>query len=110
MTKKNDDKKIGGIKSTTHAKGVESTEAVSGVSGVKATSAVGGVRGAAGIDRRKTTRLMSLAEREQLLRIVDEEAAKLFGQSDGKKTVQSAVKMAIDAGLLTEDDPAKKKK
>jgi hypothetical protein len=50
---------------------------------------------------------MSLEEREQLFKMVQEEADRLFGQtglSDSRKRhVTEAVRMAIDAGLIPED-------
>ena len=113
MTKKIGDKKVTGVKSTKETSGVEGTEAVSGVADIKATAGVGGVRrtGTVGV---RTTRTMTLAEREELLKLVNEEADKLF--ADGalpqsrRKAVESAVKMAIDAGLLPEDESGKKKR
>lgn len=104
MSKNSDDKKIKGVGSTSKAKGVESTEAVGEVGGVKATSAVSGVRRAGAVDGTRLTRNMTLAEREELFRMIDQEADKLFSASGltpaKRKVVESAVKMAIDAGLL----------
>lgn len=113
MGKGSGDGKIGGIKSaavkpTETTKEVAQTESVSEVgevSGVRATSAVGGTKGATGAGgRRRPTRTMTLEEREQLFKMVNEEAEKIFGQtgmSDSRKrSVTEAVKMAIDAGLM----------
>jgi hypothetical protein len=55
---------------------------------------------------------MSLAEREQLFQMVDQEAKKLFGDaisSEKRKLVEDAVKMAIDSGLVDEGAESGKK-
>lgn len=114
MTKKIGDKKIGGVQSTTSTSAVEGTEVVGGVAGVKATSGVGGVEGAGAVNRRRPTRTMSLAEREQLFQMINEEADKLFGEGGMSPTqrnvVKNAVRMAVDAGLVeTEETPTKKR-
>jgi hypothetical protein len=115
MGKGSGDGKISGIKSsavkpTDIAKQVAETESVSEVgevAGVQAASAVGGAGSAGAIGRRRPTRTMSLEEREQLFKMVQEEADRLFGQtglSDSRKRhVTEAVRMAIDAGLIPED-------
>ena len=112
MGKGSGDGKISGIKSsvvkpTDLAKEVAQTDSISEVgevSGVSAASAVGGAQGAGGVGRRRPTRTMSYEEREQLFKMVNEEAERIFGQtgmSDSRKrSVTEAVKMAIDAGLL----------
>jgi hypothetical protein len=119
MGKKPGDTKIGGIKSsivkpTDTAKEVAGAEAVSEVgevAGIKATSAVGGTKAAGAAGRRRATRTMTLQEREHLLQMVQEEAEKMFANSalsaERKKTVADAVKMAIDAGLIQEDEKKK---
>jgi len=116
MTKNIKDKKVTGVSSAGQAKSVEGTESVGGVGGIKATSAVGGVRGAGAVSGTRLTRNMTLAEREELFRMIDQEADKLFAESGmtpaKRKVVESAVKMAIDAGLISDDDSddAQKKK
>lgn len=114
MAKKDDDGKVGGVGATRRTAGIQQTEAVGEVSKVKATSGVAGVRGTKGVGAARGTRTMTLAEREALLRMVDEEADELFktsGLSAGKKeAVKAAVKMALDAGILPADDDKSGKK
>lgn len=107
MTKKIGKKgKIGEIKSAETASEVESTGAIGGIHKVKPTSAVGGVSGAGKIGKRGATRIMSAAEREELLRMIDQEAEKMFGNalpSEKRKAVVQAVKMAVDSGISAEE-------
>jgi len=114
MTKKIGDKKIGGVQSTTTTTGVEGTEVVGGVAGVKATSGVGSVDGAGTVNRRRPTRTMTLAEREQLFQMINEEAEKLFGEGEmspaQRNVVKNAVRMAVDAGLVDADEDSGKKR
>jgi hypothetical protein len=65
---------------------------------------------AAGI--RRPTRPMSAAERDHLLKLLHEEADKMFG-ADGlpkekKEKVEKAVQMAISSGLVDEEEIKKK--
>jgi len=111
---KNDDKKIGGVKGTKVTTAVEGTDLIGGVAGVKATTGIGGVKGAGGIDKRRPTRTMTLAEREQLFQMINEEAEKLFGNSPMSATernvVKNAVRMALDTGIIPDEDGDNKKK
>src|SRR5690606_6082665 len=115
MGKKSDDGKVGAVKRTTSTTNVQGADEVGSVSGVKPTSAAGGVRGAGAVGKRRATRIMSSAEREHLFRLINEEADKLFADStiseEKKQVLKSAVKMAVDAGIVTEEeeDSAKKK-
>lgn len=112
MSKDRGDKKITGVTSTKGTKTVEGTEQVGAVTGVKATTGIGATQGVGGIQKRGATRTMSLAEREHLFNMVDEEAKKLFGNTvspEKRKLVEDAVKMAIDSGLV-EDGAADNKK
>ncbi len=99
-------KKIGTVQSTERTTEVESTGAVSGVDAVKPTSGVGAVGKAQGIGKRGPTRIMSMAERAELMRLVEEEAEKMFpGASmnpERKRAVVEAVKMAVDSGIAPE--------
>lgn len=108
MTKKIGDKKIHGVKSTQETSGVKGAEVVGGVAGVKAATGVGGVKGAGAIRKRQSTRTMTVEEREELFKMINEEAEAMFGRSGmpqaQRELVQNAVKMAVDAGLLDEDD------
>jgi hypothetical protein len=112
MTKKIGDKKIGGIHSATETTAVEGTDIVGGVGGVKATSGVGGVGGIGAVNKRRSTRTMTLAEREQLFQMINEEADKLFGEGGmspaQQSVVKNAVRMAVDAGLVDEDETKKR--
>ena len=112
MADKKDDTKIGGVKSTKVTTGVESTEAVGTVGGVKATSSIGGVGRAGSIGKQRGTRTMSFEEREQLFKMINEEAEKMFKSSgmskDKQQMVAEAVKIAVDSGLLEEEQDDKK--
>ena len=101
--------KVGGIESSKKLQEVKKTEGVASVESIKATSGIGSVSSAGGIDaRRKATRVMSAAEREQLLRMVDDEAEKLFKSgalpSGNKELITQAVKMAVDSSIVLEGD------
>ncbi|MBX7137411.1 MAG: hypothetical protein K1X83_05455 [Oligoflexia bacterium] len=116
MTKKiGDKKKVGEVTSTNRATEVEGTQAVGNVQGIKPTSAIGGVTKAGGIGKRGATRSMTMAEREELLRLIEEEAEDMFGKSASnanKQKVVNAVKMAVDIGLMSAQeatDPKSKK-
>lgn len=106
-----DDKKIGKISGSSGPKDIERAESVKGIKEVAPASGVGRVTGAGPIGKNRPTRIMSLAEREELLRMIDQEADKLFegsGISSAKKRViAEAVKMAIDSGLVAEEDEGK---
>lgn len=115
MTKKIGDKKVGGVDITRQTGSVKETGTVSQVGSVKATSGVGGVGGVGAIGKRRPTRAMSLQEREELFRMIDEEAEKMLKNGllppEKRAAVQSAVKMAVDAGLVDDDsDDSDKKK
>ncbi len=110
MPKKIDEKKkIGGVDPTARTKEVAETEAVKGVQSIKPATQVAGVGGVNRVGKRGPTRIMSSAEREQLFKMIEEEADKLFGQSGNVEEVKQAVKMAVDVGLVDEDEgkPAK---
>ena len=106
MTKKIGKKsKIGGIESTDKASEVAGTSAVGEIQTIKPTGAVSGVGKAGGIGRRGPTRIMSMQERQELLRLIDEEAEKMFGPGanpEKKQAVVNAVKMAVDSGIEEE--------
>ena len=57
---------------------------------------------------RKTTRPITAAEREHLLKLINEEADRIFGANglpeSERGTVEGAVSMAIDATLIEEDE------
>ncbi len=114
MTKKIGNKKLGGVKQASLTQGVQRTDAVNeaesvkGIKSVTATSGVGSVKGAGGIGKNRPTRIMTLEEREALLKTINEEADRLFDSGvlpKGKKEIiTKAVKMAVDAGLLANED------
>lgn len=107
MSKKIDDKKVNSVKRTEPTKGVEKAEAISSVTPVKKTERIRGVGGVKGVRQRKSTRLMTSEEREELFRMINEEAEKLFPDGtiskDKREIIAGAVKMAIDSGLVEED-------
>ena len=118
MTEDQSNKKIGKISSTaqtkavTPAQAVDETQSIDKVQAVGATKSVGALRGTQGISKGRGTHVMTLEEREQLLRTIDEEAAKMFGPGAlpmrKKDVITKAVKMAIDSGLLGQEDEEKK--
>ena len=115
MTGKIKDKKVTGVGATKNTREVEGTDAVGTVKQVKATEAVSGVGGTAAIGKRKATRTLTADEREQLMKLVQEEADKLFAEgglpAKHKELVTTAVKMTLGAGAIEEDtessDPKK---
>jgi hypothetical protein len=114
MTKKIGDKKVGGVDSTRQTGSVKETGTVSQVGSVKATTGVGGVGGVGAVGKRRPTRTMTLQEREELFRMIDEEAEKMLKNGllppEKRAAVQSAVKMAVDAGIADEDGDSEGKK
>ena len=109
MTDNNDSKKISGVESSSKAKSVEKTQNIAEVSAVKAASGVGALKGATGISaNRRATRLMTAQEREQLLKMVDDEAEKLMKAgsvpSSQKELIAKAVKMAVDSSIILKED------
>lgn len=111
MSRKNDDGSIGGVKGSdrvTKSTGIESTETVDKIKNVGATAGIGAVKGAGSIDRRKPTRTMTYAERQELFRMIDEEATSMLKNGvlspQKKALVEQAVKMAVDAALVDEED------
>ena len=117
MVRKIGDKKVDKVDPTNTGSRIEDTEAVSGISSIEGPSVIEGT-GRVGriMGRRRPTRTMTMEEREQLFRIINEEADKMFQSggipSEHREIVKDAVKMAVDSGLLTadEDDTDEKKK
>ena len=97
------DKKIDGVKRSTSLDQVRKSEAVGQVDRTKQVSGVGGIDGAG----RGATRVMTAAEREQLLAMVSEEAEKIFGKSgipaEQRELIESAVKQTIEAAIVEEE-------
>ena len=114
MGDKKDDTKIGGVKSTKQTQDVDATKRVGDVSGIKSATGISSIGGAGDATKRRATREMSFEEREELFKMVKEEATSLFGKSGISKEKQTiledAVKMAIDSGLLDSNEDAEKQK
>ena len=116
MVKKIGDKKVGGVDPTKGPDSISKTTGVSGVDPVKPTTGVSGTTGVGGVRARKATRMMSLDEREELFKMVSEEAEKLFPPGTlpkhKREVIEGAVKMAIDASIAEDevnpDDNSKK--
>jgi hypothetical protein len=115
MTKGKDndkDKKVGKVGASDSTKGVRSTEAVSDVDKVKATSAVGRVSAVSGVGGAGAIGRITLDQRDRLMSIVSEEAAKLAAQgvipNNQREIVEQAVKMVIDASLEEISDDKKR--
>ena len=100
-------KKIQGTKSNSKPAGTTPVQATKTVQSGK----VGGVDKVKGAEKKGAaskvvapTTELSPEMRERIMKIIDEEADKMFG-ADGlpeekKKTVKGAVKMAIDSGII----------
>ena len=115
MTKKGNDKKIGAVTPTRAGHEVERTEGVGQVGAVQPTAGVMGTRGVGAIKKRRPTRVMTSEDREQLLKMVSEEAERLFGgqanlPSERREIIEEAVKMTIEASLTDEESPKTKKR
>lgn len=108
MVKKIGDKKLDKVKGTKDTESVKGSGSVSGVENVKGAGGVGGVGKVGAVGKRRATKVMTLAEREELFKMINEEAEKLFGGGDipeaQKEVVKNAVKMAVEAGLLDKDE------
>ncbi len=100
--------KIGGISGTGSSKGIEKASNIGHVDQVKKTDAIAGTGAIGGVSNRKPTTLMTAADRQRLFSMIDEEAEKLLGQSglspEHRKAVQDAVKMAVDAATVDEEE------
>lgn len=105
MSKKKD--KIGKVGKSDQLKGVQKTENVSEVEQVKKTSGVSGV-GRTLEGTRRPTRTMTVAEREKLFGMIQEEAEKLFKDSGlpaaQREVIENAVKIAVDSALVDDSD------
>ena len=105
-------KKIGGVKRGGAADQIRKSEAIVGAGQVKKTSGVGAVTGTGAGGKRRPTRLMTLKEREKYFDMVKEEADKLFANSDlsdeQREVIEEAVKMAVDASLVDDEEEEKK--
>lgn len=100
-------KKVGEVSKSTSTKEVQKSQAIQNVDKTSSVGNVGGVGSVGAIGKRGTTRLMSFNEREELFKMISQEADKLFSKSglppEQREAIEEAVKMTIDASL-TEDD------
>lgn len=82
------------------------TVGAAGVRSVGDVEAATGKSGTAPV--RQKTREMTAAERERLFQLVQEEADQMFGERGlprtRRKTIEGAVKITIDAGIILEED------
>ncbi len=103
MVKKIGDKKIGRVNPADVTREVEQTHGVTDVGSVKAPGRVKGTGPLSGSGKRKATKVMTLAEREELFKMVSEEAKRIFPQGTlpehKRELIEGAVKMAIDSVL-----------
>lgn len=116
MTKKIGKKSVKGVNSTDQTKVIDDTATVSGVNSVKPTSGISPVERASTTKASRLTRTMTLAEREYLFNLINEEAGKMVNSGElsekRRDIVTGAVKMAIDSALLDDEEqqrPIKKK-
>lgn len=104
-------KKINGKKPTSATTGIEKSRAIDSSESVADVKDVKGAEQKARAERaRRPTRPMTPQEREHLFSLINEEADKLFGP-DGlpesqRETVEGAVRMAVDAAIIDEDEEA----
>lgn len=100
--------KIGGVSGTGKSKAVERTENVDQVEQVKKADSIKGTGAVGRVGGRQATRVMSKSELEEFFKLVDQEAEKLFANSgfskEHKDVVQQAVKMAVNASTIVEDE------
>ena len=112
MSKEKDDKKVGGIGGATKAKGVQRTREVEETEGVKGAEGVSGIKNVAGIGRTDGVKALSIQQRDRLMNLVQEEAAKLAASGMIPKSqraiVEQAVKMVIDAAMIDSDEGGSK--
>lgn len=95
--------KIIGTRVTDKLKESSQVDSVNEVTGPLVVSGPNKITGV-GSGKRRPTRELTTAEREELFRIINEEAEKLFAGAKipdkDKEVVKEAVKMAVDSGLL----------
>lgn len=108
-------KKVSNVSSTKEAASVDRASALSGVSEVTATSGVSGVGGIGAVaGKRRATRVMSKEERDHLFRLIREEADRLVEEGalpeSQREVVKGAVLMAVESGILVNEDEKPKKK
>ena len=104
------DKKKGvdGIKGTRGSKSIERTKAVADVKGVKKVKKVSKVAAASGITKAQAASAITKANLGKIYSMIEEEASKLFSdatpESEKRLIVEEAVKMAIQAAALEEEE------
>ncbi len=108
MVKKIEPTKVSNVKSTNVASEVGAVKGTSSVTGVKGAKAVRGVSKTSGAGT------MSAAQKEKLLAMAHEEADRMFDEGilpkSQRDVVKSAVRMALDAAIISDDDEGEEKK
>jgi hypothetical protein len=106
MGNNDDEAKIGGIKGTQASSAIKRTAEVEQVQRTEKTAAVDKISGVGLSSNRKKTTMMTAAEREELFKLIEEEAKSLLGDAPDsqREAVTESVKMAIDAGILDEEE------
>lgn len=93
---------VGGSKRASEIKNIEEVGKARQVGDVK------GVKKTGSADGKRSTNQMTLAERERILHLVEDEAKEFFKESglppEKQQIIQKAVKMAIDSGIIDEED------
>ncbi|MGI6524302.1 MAG: hypothetical protein ACOX2O_03275 [Bdellovibrionota bacterium] len=116
MSKNSKDKssKVTGIKAPRVPTAIEQLSGVSSVEKTQKTSAISAVHGLSGTSRTHSINSITAANREVLHKMVHEEADKLFGKtqtpSQKREVIEKAVKMAIDAVAIEEENDSSSKK
>lgn len=103
------DSRIGKVGSTSRTKAVKETEAVAGVGAVKEVGKVDAVKAILGASRIDSVgRVVTKAEHAQIMKLISEEAETFFQESQipasKRKVIKDAVVMAVDAGLILNDE------
>lgn len=85
-----------------------SSSKIKNIQNVDKASGVKKVSGVKAAKTEKATGVLTAQEREKIFKMVDSEAAKLFGEgkipAKNKETVIEAVKMAINSGIIDDSD------
>lgn len=96
-------KKVGDVNRTQNLSHIQKSESIREIKQTGKITGVGSVSGG----NRRPTRVMSAREREELFKMVEEEAEKIFAASgvskEQREAIELAVKKTIDAAVIEED-------
>ena len=98
MVKKIGDNKIGRVDASDVASEVKSAGTVQGVDPVRPTGAVERTNSVGGVNKRRATRVMTLAEREELFKLVSEEAERMFPEGTLPAQKRKLIEVDVEKG------------